>query len=519
MFLTCLVGLAVVLVSLYYYFGEPTHRRPPPGPRGLPILGNLLQIDPAAPHLSLAQLAWKYGPVCALRMGSVYTVLVTDPRLVRQIFARDDFSGRAPLYLTHGIMKGYGLIAAEGELWKEQRGFSARCLKHFGMTRSEGMRRDKMERKIALFIDEALKQMYVKSAYEPEFDPFDVLHHCIGNLMNLIVFGKVYAEDDEDWIFLQKAQEEGVKLIGVAGPLNFLPFLRHIPPFDKPMRTILEGQAKTHEIYRAIVAKYREDIKNQATLEQSAVERAMQSDSFLGNFCAQQDCLESMGRPAGSFTDTQMMYLLADVFGAGVDTTLATLRWFLLFMAANPLEQQQIQEHLDNVETASAERVELRDRDKLIRLEAAIMETQRLRSVVPTGIPHGTTRATRIGDYHVPKGSMIMPLQWAIHMNPKYWPEPEKFKPERFIADDGKLAKPDAFLPFQAGKRMCVGDELARMILFLFAGNILKKYTLKPPSEGSIDLEGECGITLLPKTQKILFERRGKLDLDKSLSE
>lgn len=74
----------------------------------MPIFGNLLQIDKNAPHLSLTEIARKYGPVCAIRMGSVYTVLVSDPQIIRQIFAQDVFSGRAPLYLTHGIMKGYG---------------------------------------------------------------------------------------------------------------------------------------------------------------------------------------------------------------------------------------------------------------------------------------------------------------------------------------------------------------------------------------------------------------------------
>lgn len=99
--------LAATFVLLIVYLGRGK-KRLPPGPRGLPIIGNLLSIDPKTPHESLAKIAWEYGPVCGLHMGSVYTVLLSDPKLVRQLFAKDTFSGRAPLYLTHGIMKGYG---------------------------------------------------------------------------------------------------------------------------------------------------------------------------------------------------------------------------------------------------------------------------------------------------------------------------------------------------------------------------------------------------------------------------
>lgn len=83
-------------------------RKLPPGPWGLPIVGYLPWLDPKQPHESLTSLTKKYGRICALRMGSVYTVLISDPRIVRQAFAKSAISGRAPLHLTHGIMQGYG---------------------------------------------------------------------------------------------------------------------------------------------------------------------------------------------------------------------------------------------------------------------------------------------------------------------------------------------------------------------------------------------------------------------------
>jgi len=131
---------------------------------------------------------------------------------------------------------------------------------------------------------------------------------------------------------------------------------------------------------------------------------------------------------------------------------------------------------------------------------------------------------------------MIVPLQWAIHTDPAHWHEPLSFKPDRFIAEDGSLAKPRAFLPFQTGKdrkvengarggrasshfarssfmphqgkRMCVGDELAKMMLFLFAARMLRSFVISLPADAPVDLEGECGITLVPKPHRLVFTPR-----------
>lgn len=99
-----------VSVLVYVFYINRKVRRLPPGPWQLPIVGYLPWIDAEKPHETLTNLARVYGPICGLRMGSVYTVLLSDPQLIKQTFSKDMSTGRAPLYLTHGIMKGYGKI-------------------------------------------------------------------------------------------------------------------------------------------------------------------------------------------------------------------------------------------------------------------------------------------------------------------------------------------------------------------------------------------------------------------------
>lgn len=91
------------------------------------------------------------------------------------------------------------------------------------------------------------------------------------------------------------------------------------------------------------------------------------------------------------------------------------------------------------------------DYDRLPYLRACIAETQRIRSVVPIGIPHGSNQATSLGGYNVPNGAMLIPLQWAVHMDPSTWTDPETFNPDRFLSGSGEFTCPPQFMPFQTG--------------------------------------------------------------------
>ncbi|XP_014217775.1 cytochrome P450 306a1-like, partial [Copidosoma floridanum] len=220
------------------------------------------------------------------------------------------------------------IIAAEGELWREHRKFVAGCLKNFGMARFASPRRNKLEERILIAVEETLVKLEDRSNGVDGLDPHSILHHCIGNLLNHLVFGKVYEEDDEDWKWLQWVQEESVKDIGVAGPLNFLPFLRFLPHYAKTMSRLMEGIKKTHEIYRKILEEHKKHPK--------------ETNSVLAAYAEEMKRRRENGEPLGSFTETQCFYLLGDMYGAGVDTTLVTIWWFLLFMAAFPDEQVRV---------------------------------------------------------------------------------------------------------------------------------------------------------------------------------
>lgn len=203
----------------------------------------------------------------------------------------------------------------------------------------------------------------------------------------------------------------------------------------------MDGKIKTHKVYQTLIEDRKRVIEANPDQE---------CKNIIDAFLAEREKRIAINDPSKEFyNDQQFYHLLADVFGASLDTTLTTLRWFFLFMAAFPQEQVKVQEELDAILDGRMPNFE--DLHSLPFTEAALAEVQRIRSVVPVGIPHGTLTDTEIMGFHVPKGTMVVPLQWAVHMDPKYWTNPELYNPSRFLDAEGKFSKPDCFIPFQTG--------------------------------------------------------------------
>ncbi|GBP95126.1 Cytochrome P450 306a1 [Eumeta japonica] len=161
---------------------------------------------------------------------------------------------------------------------------------------------------------------------------------------------------------------------------------------------------------------------------------------------------------------------------------------------------------------------------------AAVCETQRIRSIVPLGVPHGCLQLTRCTTVYVrakrtpsahaggqstsvfgtPSSlATASPGPWwwrcsGLHMDPHVWPEPDRFRPSRFLAPDGSL-KPQEFIPFQTGKRACPGDELSRMVSCGVLTRLLRGWRVRLAGDApsAEDLLGTVGVTLAPP--KVLY--------------
>ncbi|XP_075717019.1 cytochrome P450 2K1-like isoform X3 [Rhinoderma darwinii] len=206
------------------------------------------------------------------------------------------------------------------------------------------------------------------------------------------------------------------------------------------------------------------------------------------------------GNPQSYFHNGNLTRVVRNLFTAGIETTSTTLHWGLLLMIKYPSIQEKVQEEISRV-IGSAQPMYFH-RVQMPFTNAVIHEIQRFSDVVPLNLGHETTKDVTFKGYLIPKGTYIIPLLSSVLRDETQFEKPEEFYPNHFLDQEGNFIKKDAFMPFSAGRRVCVGETLARMELFIFFTSLLQKFTFRLPSgDTDVDLSSVVGLTNAPKQQ------------------
>ncbi|XP_041347842.1 cytochrome P450 2U1-like [Gigantopelta aegis] len=476
--LFAILVLAGVTLFLWLLIRRPSGI--PPGPSfTLPIVGNVFQIGDN-PIKTFRNMRKKYGDVFGVYIANRLVVVINGFHNLKEAFVKngDIFSERPHLYFTNTITKGKGVLGSSGEVWKEQRKFALFTLRKLGM--GKNILELKIQEEITSFIEEMARQNGEATDFR----------HTIGtsvcNIISSIVFGKRFEYDDPKFVKFLKIVDENVAM---PPALNFFPFLRFLPGDVFKIKLMMRGiETIQRELFKSSieqhVASYDED----------------DTDDFISAYIKEMKQKESLGDGnSSSINKENLRAVIQDLFIAGMETTSTTIRWLLLYLLHfSDVQEKCFAEIQDNVGCDKTICVE--DKTKLPYLEATIMETLRYANVVPLALMHGVSKETTFKGYRIPKDALIVPNIDSVLSDTAIWGDPENFRPDRFLDENGRLTKPEEFIPFLLGPRNCLGESLARMELFLFVASMLQKFEFVK-GEGNVLPTLQCvlGFTRAPQ--------------------
>ncbi|XP_015281061.1 PREDICTED: cytochrome P450 2F3-like [Gekko japonicus] len=438
--------------------GAATKGLLPPGPTPLPLLGNFLQLDRKNVIKSLMKMSEEYGPVFTVYLGFRRVVVLCSYKVVKEALVEqaEEFSGRAQLPAFSKDFKEHGVVFSNGDRWKHLRRFSLHTLRNFGMGKRSVEEQIRTEAQF-------LVQELCKTEERP-FDPVFIISRAVSNVICSVVFGDRFEYDDEKFLVLNRLITERVASSPMAQLYNMFPeIMEKIPgPHHR-------GSKCSQEIISFI-------------LERIEMRKALLDPCMPQNYI---DCFlvkmeQEKQNPGTEFCLENLVMTTFNLFFAGTETISTTLRYGFLIMLKHPHIQDKIHKEIDRVigrDRAPAGE----DRSKMPYMEAVLHEIQRFSDILPMSLPHAVTRNTHFRGYVIPKGTYVYPLLTTVHFDPEQHSNPYEFDPGRFLDARGCFQKADAFMPFSAGKRVCLGEGLARMELFLFFTAILQAFTLTSP--------------------------------------
>ncbi|GLT81792.1 hypothetical protein SLE2022_002250 [Rubroshorea leprosula] len=483
--------------------------RLPPGPRKLPIIGNLHQIG-AIPHQSFAEMSKKHGPLMLVHLGFVPTLIVSSAEAAKELFKAHDLDccSRPPLTGSGKLSYNYLDVAftAYGHYWREMRRLYV--IELLSIKRVQSFR----------FVREEEVEFLIKSI--SEFSKLGTPVNLSEKLMSLtaditcrVAFGKSFRERGyEDFgADYEEVIHEALAMLGSFAAADFFPYFGWIVDRITGLHRRLERSFKKLD---AFFQKVLDDhLCSGRRITEEEHEDIIDVLIKIGKYEAVSGTEKT--------THNHIKAILMDLFLAGSDTSAISMAWAMAELAKNPRVMKKVQEELRK-RVGKKGKVSEIDIEKLPYLKAVVKENWRLHPPLTLLVPREAITRFNISGHIIDPKTRIQVNVWAIGRDPNVWENPQEFYPERFL--DGPIdfkGQNYEFLPFGSGRRICPGVQKAVAIVELTLANLLYCFDWKMPegmAEEDICMEEEAGITVHKKVPLKLIPVEYKCSSENKMS-
>ncbi|XP_057469329.1 cytochrome P450 84A1-like [Actinidia eriantha] len=462
----------------------------PPGPKGLPVIGNMGMMNQLT-HRGLAKLAKQYGGLFHLRMGFLHMVAVSSPDVARQVLQVQDnlFSNRpatiAIRYLTYD--RADMAFAHYGPFWRQMRKICV--IKLFSRKRAESWESVRDE------VDSMIRT--VASSTGSTVNLGELVFALTRNITYRAAFGSISHEGQDDFI---KILQEFSKLFGAFNIADFIPWLGWADPQGLNER-LAKARASLDGFIDSILDDHMHKHKTRChkDSDQDQEPTTDMVDDLLAFYSEEAKVTESDDLQSTiKLTRDNIKAIIMDVMFGGTETVASAIEWAMAELMKNPEDLKKVQQELSDV-VGLHRRVEESDFDKLTYLKCALKETLRLHPPIPL-LLHETADHAEVAGYSIPARSRVMINAWAIGRDPNSWSDPESFNPSRFLKENVPDFKGShfEFIPFGSGRRSCPGMQLGLYALEMAVAHLLHCFTWELPDgmkPSELDMDDVFGLT------------------------
>ncbi|TFK49674.1 cytochrome P450 [Heliocybe sulcata] len=414
----------------------------PPGPRRLPIIGNVMSIPTRHPWRVYAAWSQRWGDLISLQLLNQTMVIVNSPKIALDMLEKKSaiYSDRPTLTMADEMVGWkHGLSSTS----LSDRFRSYRRLIHDVIGTREGM-----EQHLPVEEQETRKFLQLISANPDKL--LDHIRRTAGAIVLRITYGYEVKHDDQIVRIVDEAMSQFSELVTPGAYLvDTLPILRYIPDWFPGA-----GFKRTAHAY-AITLRNMVDVPFRFTRDQ--ISQGGARPSFVGyQLSTEEDADEDI-----------VKWAAATLYAGGADTTVSAIHSFFLAMTLYPNVQRKAQAEIDAV-VGQGRLPSFSDRDQLPYVEALVSEVLRWNPVAPLGVPHRLQEDDVHEGYLIPRDSLVIPNIWKFLHDPEMYADPEQFNPDRFLPQNGEGAEPDPrSYCFGFGRRICPGMRVADASLFI----------------------------------------------------